>query len=54
MVNAVKGLLLSMSEVGRTCEQIRKEHILSVESDPVSAVGPAVLRLCDDHVVPQG
>ena len=42
-----------MSEIGRTSEQIRKEHILYVESYPMSAVGPAVLRLCDDHVVPQ-
>ena len=36
-----------MSEIGRTSEQIRESYSMSV-------VGPAVLRLCDDHVVPQG
>lgn len=45
---------MSVSEIGRTSKQIRKEHILYVESYSMSAVGPAVLRLCDDHVVPQG
>ena len=43
-----------MSDIGRTSEQIRKKHVLYVESFPMSAVGPAVLRLCDDHSVPQG
>ena len=43
-----------MSEIGRTSEQIRKEDILYVESDPMSAAGPAARRLCGDHVVPQG
>ena len=53
MVNAVQGLRLSMSDIARASEQIRKEHILYVESYPMSAMGPAV-RLCDDHMVPQG
>ena len=43
-----------MSEIGRTSEQIRREHILYVESYSMSAVGPALLHLCDDHIVPQG
>ena len=43
-----------MSEIGRTSEQIRGEHIRYVESYSMSAVGPALLRLCDDHVGPQG
>ena len=43
-----------MSEIGQTNEQIRGNHILYVESYSLSAVGPAALRLCDDHVVPQG
>ena len=45
---------MSVSEIGRTSEQIRKEHILYAESYYMSAGGPAVLRLCDDHVVAQG
>ena len=43
-----------MSEIGRTSEQIRKEHILCVEGYSMSAAGSALLHLCDDHRVSQG